>query len=57
MDKYLDTNKNDTEVKNSTLINLFSVKFCLQVCSMLLNHIDQDEPAPEFYQAVIIFNC
>ncbi|XP_034188520.2 RCC1 and BTB domain containing protein claret [Osmia lignaria lignaria] len=48
MDKYLDTNKNDTEVKNSTLVNLFSVKFCLQVCSMLLNHIDQDEPAPEF---------
>ncbi|XP_076387306.1 RCC1 and BTB domain containing protein claret isoform X2 [Megachile rotundata] len=48
MDKYLDTNKNDVEVKNFNLINLFSVNFCLQVCSMLLNHIDRDEPAPEF---------
>ena len=41
MDKYLDINKNNTETRNFIAINYFSIKFCLQVCSMLLHHIDQ----------------
>nr|XP_033323093.1 uncharacterized protein LOC117218656 [Megalopta genalis] len=48
MEKYLDTNKNDTEVKGFTVMNYFSSKFCLQVCSLLLHHIGQDQPTPEF---------
>ncbi|XP_076756092.1 RCC1 and BTB domain containing protein claret isoform X2 [Xylocopa sonorina] len=48
MNKYLDVSKNDTEAKSSIAINLFSVKFCLQVCSMLLHHIDQGQSTPEF---------
>ncbi|XP_015431451.1 PREDICTED: uncharacterized protein LOC107187791 [Dufourea novaeangliae] len=48
MEKYLDANKNDTEVKSLTVINYFSSKFCLQVCSMLLHHIGQGQPTPEF---------
>ncbi|XP_076627928.1 RCC1 and BTB domain containing protein claret isoform X2 [Colletes latitarsis] len=48
MEKYLDTNKNDTEVKSLTIINFFSTKFSLQVCSMLLQHIGQGQPTPEF---------
>ncbi|XP_076290430.1 RCC1 and BTB domain containing protein claret [Lasioglossum baleicum] len=48
MEKYLDTNKNDTEVKSFTAMNYFSSKFCLQVCSLLLHHIGQDQPTPEF---------
>lgn len=43
MEKYLDTNKNDTESKSFTAINLFSAKFCLHVCSMLLHNIDEGE--------------
>ncbi|XP_076673695.1 RCC1 and BTB domain containing protein claret [Andrena cerasifolii] len=50
MQKYLDTNKNDAESKSVTVVNFFSVTFCLQVCSMLLDHIDQGEPTPEFVQ-------
>ncbi|XP_076160766.1 RCC1 and BTB domain containing protein claret isoform X2 [Ptiloglossa arizonensis] len=48
MEKYLDMNKNDTEVKSLTVVNFFSVKFCIQVCSMLLHHIGQGQPTPEF---------
>ncbi|OAD60135.1 X-linked retinitis pigmentosa GTPase regulator like protein [Eufriesea mexicana] len=47
MDKYLDVNKN-TEGKSFIAVNLFSLKFCLQVCSMLLHNIDQGQPMPEF---------
>lgn len=43
MDKYLDINKNNSEAKNFIAINCFSLKFCLQVCSMLLHHIDQSK--------------
>ncbi|XP_076231996.1 RCC1 and BTB domain containing protein claret [Calliopsis andreniformis] len=48
MEKYLDTNKNDAAAKRVTVVNYFSVNFCLQVCSLLLNHIDQGESTPEF---------
>ncbi|KOX68598.1 X-linked retinitis pigmentosa GTPase regulator like protein [Melipona quadrifasciata] len=48
MDKYLDINKNNTETKNFIAINYFSIKFCLQLCSMLLHHIDQGQPTLEF---------
>lgn len=41
MEKYLDTNKNDAAAKNVIVVNYFSVKFCLHVCSLLLNHIEQ----------------
>ncbi|XP_053987652.1 uncharacterized protein LOC128881032 [Hylaeus volcanicus] len=48
MEKYLDMNKNDTEVKSLIVINFFSTKFCLEVCSMLLHHIGQGQHTPEF---------
>ncbi|XP_003698590.1 uncharacterized protein LOC100869963 [Apis florea] len=47
MEKYLDINKNDTKVKSFIAIDYFSIKFCFQICSMLLHHIDQDQPMPE----------
>ncbi|XP_043788505.1 uncharacterized protein LOC122712731 isoform X1 [Apis laboriosa] len=48
MEKYLDINKNDAKVKSFIAIDYFSIKFCFQICSMLLHHIDQDQPMPEF---------
>lgn len=48
MEKYLDINKNDTKIKSFIAIDYFSIKFCFQICSMLLHHIDQDQPMPEF---------
>ncbi|XP_071855799.1 RCC1 and BTB domain containing protein claret [Bombus fervidus] len=48
MDKYLDINKNNSETKNFIAINCFSLKFCLQVCSTLLHHIDQNQPMPDY---------
>lgn len=42
MEKYRDTNKCDKESKNDWRINdLFSLKFCLQILSMLMQHIDE----------------
>ncbi|CAK9809769.1 X-linked retinitis pigmentosa GTPase regulator homolog [Anthophora plagiata] len=47
MEKYLDINKDDRVAKNSAVMNLFSFKFCIVVCSLLLYHIGQGEPTPE----------
>ncbi|EFN83345.1 X-linked retinitis pigmentosa GTPase regulator-like protein [Harpegnathos saltator] len=53
--RYLDANKyNNTEDKSFCVIDLFSIKFCLQVLSLLLQHIDQDEIMPEYIK---IFSC
>lgn len=41
MEKYLDTNKCDKENKNWRISDLFSLKFCLQILSMLMQHIDE----------------
>ncbi|XP_029179044.1 uncharacterized protein LOC114946614 isoform X2 [Nylanderia fulva] len=50
--KYLDTDKGD---KNDWRMNdLFSLKFCLQVLSMLMQHIDEDDMMPEYIK---IFSC
>lgn len=41
MEKYLDAKMYDTEDTNFCTFDLFSIKFCLQVLSMLLQDIDQ----------------
>ncbi|XP_014467574.1 PREDICTED: uncharacterized protein LOC106740753 isoform X2 [Dinoponera quadriceps] len=53
--RYLDANKySNMEDKSFCVVDLFSVKFCLQVLSLLLQHIDQDEIMPEYIK---IFSC
>lgn len=52
MEKYLDINKNDTKVKSFIAIDYFSIKFCFQICSMLLHHIDQGK---KFYLFIYFF--
>lgn len=49
MEKYLDINKNDTKVKRFIAVDYFSIKFCLQICSMLLHHIDQGKKFYFYY--------
>lgn len=38
---YSDENKNDETSKSMNMTDLFSSKFCLQICSMLLQHINE----------------
>ncbi|XP_072761626.1 uncharacterized protein Ca isoform X2 [Anoplolepis gracilipes] len=54
--RYLDIDKCDKEGKNDWRMNdLFSLKFCLQVLSMLMQHIDEDDDTMSEY--VKIFSC
>lgn len=41
MGRYIDANKFDIGTSNSNTIDLFSNKFCFQVLSRLLQHIDE----------------
>lgn len=34
-------NRDDSEASSLSMMNSLSTKFCLQVCSTLLRHIDQ----------------
>ncbi|XP_034951162.1 uncharacterized protein ca [Chelonus insularis] len=45
-----DPNKNGIESKNYTIIDHLSTKFCLQVCSLLLDHIGEKKPALEYIE-------
>ncbi|XP_043664622.1 uncharacterized protein LOC122627529 isoform X1 [Vespula pensylvanica] len=48
IEMYSDENKNDERSKSMNVTDLFSSKFCLQVCSMLLQHINEGQPTPEY---------
>ncbi|XP_011633715.1 uncharacterized protein LOC105424907 [Pogonomyrmex barbatus] len=48
IEKYLNVNKYDDEGTDWCANNLFSFKFCLQVLSILMQHIDEDDPMPEY---------
>lgn len=41
IEMYSDENKNDETSKSMNITDLFSSKFCLQICSMLLQHINE----------------
>ncbi|XP_046742534.1 uncharacterized protein LOC124409162 [Diprion similis] len=43
-------NQGDTEANSLAMMNSLSTKFCLQVCSTLLRHIDQGKPTPEYVE-------
>ncbi|XP_057334647.1 uncharacterized protein LOC130673595 [Microplitis mediator] len=48
-----DTNKNDS----SQIINYVSTNFCLQVCQMLLHHIDTGKPALEYVELLSLLTA
>ncbi|XP_043498025.1 uncharacterized protein LOC122521394 isoform X1 [Polistes fuscatus] len=48
MEMYSDENKNDEKSTSMNMTDLFSSKFCLQICSMLLQHINEGQPTPEY---------
>ncbi|XP_029664536.1 uncharacterized protein LOC115236290 isoform X3 [Formica exsecta] len=53
--RYLDANKCDKGGKNDWCMkDLFSLKFCLQVLSMLMQHVNEDNTMPEY---VKVFSC
>ncbi|XP_050454237.1 uncharacterized protein LOC126852967 isoform X1 [Cataglyphis hispanica] len=53
--RYLDTDKCDKGSKNDCCMkDLFSLKFCLQVLSMLMEHINKDDTMPEYIK---VFSC
>ncbi|KAK2577382.1 hypothetical protein KPH14_003497 [Odynerus spinipes] len=48
IEMYSDENKNDERARCKNARDLFSSKFCLQICSMLLQHINEGQPTPEY---------
>ncbi|XP_046477721.1 uncharacterized protein ca [Neodiprion pinetum] len=50
MDEAAVQNQGETEANSLTMMNSLSTKFCLQVCSTLLRHIDQGKPTPEYVE-------
>ncbi|KAG7209510.1 hypothetical protein KM043_015595 [Ampulex compressa] len=48
MEKYLDTNENVAEASGLNMIDVFSTKFSLEICSMLVQHIGEGCSAPEY---------
>ncbi|KYN28946.1 X-linked retinitis pigmentosa GTPase regulator like protein [Trachymyrmex cornetzi] len=48
IERYLNISKYGDEEKDWCANNLFSIKFCLQVLSMLMQHIDEDDIMPEY---------
>ncbi|XP_012270806.1 uncharacterized protein LOC105694570 [Orussus abietinus] len=42
------SNIDETDTKDKDVINSVSTKFCLHVCSVVLGHIDQGKPTPEY---------
>lgn len=50
MDGVVIEDRDGTEANSLTMMNSLSTKFCLQVCSTLLKHIDQGRPTPEYIE-------
>ncbi|XP_012059515.1 PREDICTED: uncharacterized protein LOC105622712 [Atta cephalotes] len=48
IERYLNISKYGDEEKDWCANNLFSIKFCLQVLSLLMQHIDEDDIMPEY---------
>ncbi|XP_066588332.1 uncharacterized protein ca [Prorops nasuta] len=44
----VDTNKNNEKTKNLKIVDVFSLKFCLKVCSMIMQYIEQGQLTPEY---------
>ncbi|XP_012265195.2 uncharacterized protein LOC105691366 isoform X1 [Athalia rosae] len=49
-DEKNDENQEHIETNSLAMMNSLSTKFCLQVCSTLLRHIDQGRPTPEYIE-------